>query len=155
MNQTAAERYREILQKRRDAETYKKTNPATGMEWTLCRVNAQRYVLAGKLPLSIVEKVARSLENASPEQAFTDLSPEDQTEAMKFMQFLVREVAVSPKIVKEATGPDEVDEILEEDFAFLLREAMGGDRAEALSNFPEGQNAVAGDNRKKRGTAAK
>jgi hypothetical protein len=153
--QTAAERYREILQKRRDAETYTKTNPATGMEWTLRRVNAQRFVLAGKLPLSIVEKVAKSLDNASPEQAFSDLSPDDQSEAIKFMQFLVKEVAVNPKIVKEATEPDEVDEILEEDFAFLLREAMGGDRAEALGNFPEGKNAVAGDSRKKRRTAAK
>jgi hypothetical protein len=150
-------RYKQILEARKSqAPTYKVKSPS-GMEWEMRRVNAQSYILAGKLPLAVAQKVAATLEDGeSSEAAFAELTSSEQADAVKFMQTLVKESVVHPKIVQEATTDDEIDEILEEDFAFLLREAMGGERAESLANFRGGQVAVpvSGHNGKKRRKAA-
>ncbi len=134
--QSNSERYRELVAARKAAdETYKVTGPS-GFEFTLRRISVPAYIAIGKLPLSISAKIAEVVEGKSDtEAAFASLSMSEQFEALRFIQFLVREAVVNPKIVQEAKNEDEIDELLPEDFAFLVNEIAGGEEAERLGNF--------------------
>ena len=154
-NQTAAEKYREILASRRP--TYTVTSPS-GMEWTLRQVSVQDYFLANQLPFQVAQKVAEiSASGKTESEALQSLSSEEQMEWLLFVQKLVRDAVASPKIVDLARNADEIDFVLQEDFEFLAAEVMGGKAAKAAVTFRDGsaQNSVVGIDRKKRRKTAK
>jgi hypothetical protein len=149
-NQTAAERYRDILASRRP--TYTITSPS-GMEWELREVSVQDYVLANQLPFQIASKVAQLVKaGASEGAALESLPAEEQLEWLLFVQKLVKDSVISPKIVEHATKPDEIDFVLQEDFEFLAAEVLGGDAVSRTASFRRGSrpSAVDSTNSKKR-----
>lgn len=130
---TAAERYREILASRR--ATHKVTSPS-GMEWTLREVNVQDYFLANQLPFMVAQKVAEQVsEGATEREALESLPQREQMEWILFVQKLVRDAVVSPRIVELATKEDEIDFVLQEDFEYLAAWVMGGEAAKAAATF--------------------
>lgn len=132
-HKTAAERYREILASRRP--TYEVTSPS-GMQWTLREVSVQDYFLANQLPFQIAQKVAENVLGGMDErQALEELPRDEQLEWLLFVQKLVREAVILPKIVELAQAEDEIDFVLQEDFEFLAAHVMGGEAAKAAANF--------------------
>lgn len=147
---TAAERYREILASRRS--TYKATSPS-GMEWELRQVQVQDYFLANQLPFQVAQKVAEKVGGGMSEaEALASLPNSEQMEWLVFLQKLVRDAVVSPRIVEHAKAPDEIDFVLQEDFEFLAGLVMGGEAARAAATFRggSGPRAVGGADGKKR-----
>lgn len=135
-NGTAAERYRALLASRRP--TYEVTSPS-GMEWTLRRVSPQDYFLANQMPFQVAQKVAEAAAKGQSEgDAMRSLTSREQMEWLVFIQKLVRDAVVSPRIVDVAREADEIDFVLEEDFEFLAAEVMGGDAAKAAATFRRG-----------------
>lgn len=89
---------------------------------------------------------------ASEAEALSDLSKSDQLEWLLFLQKLVKDSLVNPRLVEFAQADDEVDFILQEDFEFLIAQVMGGEAAKVAGNFrgEAGANAMASIDGKKR-----
>lgn len=138
---TAGERYRELLAERQTAEpTYDVVSPS-GATWTMRRISVPTYVATGKLPLSVAVKIAEMTQGGTDaDEVLGKLSIKEQFETLRFMQYLLQQAVVDPKIVAEATNDDEIDAVLPEDFAFLINEIAGGAEAERLGNFRHGQS---------------
>jgi hypothetical protein len=164
--QSSAAKYRAIRNSRRaKIETVSVKSPS-GMVWQLRRVPFQLFISNGVLPLSIVEKLSKAMSKAMAKGG--GVSPEtlpnlDESEALKmigFIQKLIKEICVSPRIVANPQAEDEIapEELLEEDFNFLVKWGMsGGSDADALDGFRlrPGQDALVGADGKKRRRARK
>jgi hypothetical protein len=150
-NKTAAQRYKEILAARR--VSYKAISPS-GMEWELREVRPKDYFLGNQLPFMVAQKVAEAIQKdgVTEEQAMSALPMNEQQAWLSFLQKLVMDAVISPKIVDEAKADDEIDFVLEEDFQWLIGQIMGGDAAIAAANFrrESGSTLVAGIDSKKR-----
>jgi hypothetical protein len=149
--QTAAERYKEILAARRIS--YRAISPS-GMEWELREISPRDYFLGNQLPFMVAQKVAEAIQKQglSEIEAMAALPTNEQSAWISFLQKMVMEAVISPKIVDEVQGPNEIDFVLQEDFDWLIGQIMGGDAALAAANFrrESGSAALGSSDGKKR-----
>ncbi len=125
----------------------------SGAVFKVKRPPSQQWILAGRLPSSLAEKLTGIQDSSGGvdlERAQKTLSPGETIKMLEFGRDLLLYAVVEPKISIDPQGEEEIapEDILPEDFNFLYQWAMsGGEEAKVLENFrEEGQRApVAGD----------
>jgi hypothetical protein len=148
-NQSTAAQYRAIRgQHQQPEEHFTRVSPS-GMTWILRRVPLMEHLFNGQLPLSIAAKMAAAKAGTKMDdtEAFASLSFEEQAKSIELTTSRIRYCCVSPRIVDVPVAGDEIapNEILPEDFPFLIHWINGGDQADGLEHFraPGRTNGVA------------
>lgn len=141
----ANERYKKaVAGKKGEALMHDVTLPS-GFVWKLKEPPIQQFIAAGRLPNSLVEKMAQITETYKGQDAATIsaavarvLEPSEMVAQLTFARDLLIHCAIDPRIVVNGTAEDEIDptEIDPEDFNFLMGWVMsGGKSGEGLTNF--------------------
>jgi len=132
--------------KRTEIETFDVEVPS-GAVWKLREPPIQQFVLAGKLPATLVTKMAEAAQKAAnngdleaaKKEFFETLTHEDILTNLAFGRDLLLYCAVEPKITLDGTDSDETikpEEILPDDFMFLISWCMkGGKSGDSLNTF--------------------
>jgi len=135
--ETAAERYRR-LKADRQVETFDFTSPS-GMTWKLRKPNLALFIASGQLPLDVTAKLLRSQqEGKSLGEAAATLNVDEQIDLIAFTSALVEYCAVSPQIVQNPTGDDQLafKEVELDDYNAIVAWAnSGGGEADSLNSF--------------------
>lgn len=140
MIETAAQRYRRIKEERHAADELHDVTCPSGMVFKCRTVSIDFLVSGGILPLSLVQKMseAEGKGDVSPEQVFLQLPLKEKLQSIDAAAKLLRYVCVEPRIVDDATGPNDIrqDEVEPDDFNHIVEWATkGGVEAARLATF--------------------
>lgn len=127
----------------------------SGDVWKMRLPPIQQFIMAGKLPASLANKMALAAnKGGSKEEILESLETEDILKNLEFCRDVLMYCAVEPRIVANADPDSETEiapeEIDPEDFEFLLLWVMtGGKLGASLDNFRSESNesALASANR--------
>jgi hypothetical protein len=132
-----AQDYRKLSTKK--ADTLIDVTLPSGAVWKLRQPPIQQFIAAGKLPSSLVGKLAAAAATDSdPNAAVKTLNPTELIQSLEFSRDLLLACAVEPRISLNPKSDDEIapEEILPEDFQFLMKWVIqGGKVGESLSTF--------------------
>jgi len=131
----SAGQYRRLAAKQIVNEKTFEVESPSGMVWTLRSPNIEKFLVSGVLPLALVKKMEQAKESGkNDEEAYKELSSDEQIKAIEFSAKIIRSICVNPKIVDSPQNDDELslDELMPEDFTFLLNWAntSGGSAAQ-------------------------
>jgi hypothetical protein len=122
--------------------TEKITLPS-GAEWQMRLPNLEQWVIAGKLPSSLVGKMAEAAKasDGQNEQAAVELLKSFTEDEFNKALILGRELliysAVEPKVSSDGSGDTlAIEDILPDDFAYLTKYVWsGGKQGQRLETF--------------------
>lgn len=147
--ETAADKYRRLKTQAKedflnapppaDVETFDFTSPS-GMEWKLRGLDMALMVENGILPMSFAERMVKAVAGANGDEteAFKTMPAAEQVRAIELSAAIVRYCCVSPRVVAEPQGDDEIafDEVTIADFNAIVSRVMGGgNEAASLATF--------------------
>lgn len=141
-----AEEYKKLASAKRVEDAAIDVTLPSGCVWKLKEPPIQQWVIAGKLPSSLVAKMASAAQNASNngtsdvamKEFAEQLTPEDIMNNLAFGRDLLLHCAVEPRITPDGVGENAIrpEDILPDDFMFLINWVMRGGRSgESLDNF--------------------
>ena len=83
----------------------------SGLEYRVCRTSLDAYLNGGRLPENFVIAMKRvQREEITADQAFLEVTPQDEIGYAKFLNDLIRDSVIEPKIVmRPAASDDEMD----------------------------------------------
>ena len=143
-----AKSYRELAQAKRAAEKLHDVELPSGCVWKMRTPPIEQFIAAGKLPASLAAKMAslakktagKTLDKAAEQEILKHLTPEESLANIAFGRDLLMFCAVEPEISLSPDPENEnqiaPEEILGEDFVFLINWVMTGGRSGAsLESF--------------------
>lgn len=142
---SAAAKYKKNASEKRSSQKVYDVSLPSGFVWRLTDPPISQFVMAGKLPSSLAAKIAEAIKGSggdmaeAQKRAMASLSPEDIVANLEFGRDLLLACAVEPRISLQHPTPDDCiapEEILPEDFSFLIEWVMrGGDAGRGLETF--------------------
>jgi hypothetical protein len=140
-----AKDYKKLASQKRTEEVLHDVPVPSGGVWKMREPPIEQWVLAGKLPGSLVSKMAAAAGtngdlDAAKKGLLQTLKPEDLLNSLEFGRDLLLYCAVEPRIKMDADPESETEiapeDILPEDFPFLINWVLtGGKTGESLESF--------------------
>lgn len=131
-----ASEYKKLTQAKQKSELLNVELPS-GAVFICRRPPVQQWILAGRLPENLASKLTDAAKE-SADSALKELKPDELMKALMFGRDLIVHSVIEPKIALEPKTENEIapEDILPEDFEFLLNWVMsGGEAAKSLEPF--------------------
>jgi hypothetical protein len=140
--ETRAERYRRLrAEKISKEELFDFPSVIPGETWRLRKLSLGAMVAMGIIPMHYAAKVAEAMQTNEGDapKTFADLGFDEKVKTIDIANKVFHYVCVSPRVVENPTGPDEIgfSEVELDDYNAIIKWAMpGGDEANGLNTFP-------------------